>query len=66
MKYLYKYTQHAFPYEQLIKGNSTRGKQEFEYELIDTGVFNDNRYFDVFIEYAKGSPEDMLIQITVA
>ncbi len=65
MKYLYKYTQHAFPYEQLIKGNAARGKLDLEYELLDTGVFDDNRYFDVFIEYAKGSPEDMLIKITV-
>ena len=64
MKYLYKYTQHPFPYDQLIQNNARRTKQEFEYELIDTGVFDDDRYFDVFIEYAKNSPEDMLIKIT--
>ncbi len=65
MKYLYKYTQHTFPYEQLIDNNKKRGKLDFEYELIDTGVFDDNRYFDVFIEYAKGAPDDMCIKITV-
>lgn len=65
MKYLYKYPQHSFPYDQLISNNARRGKLDFEYELIDTGVFNDDRYFDVFIEYAKGSPDDMLIQVTV-
>ena len=65
MKYLYKYTQHPFPYEQLIDNNRRRGKADFEYELIDTGVFDDDKYFDVFIEYAKAEPEDMLIKITV-
>lgn len=65
MKYLYKYTQHTFPYEQLIENNKRRGKLDFEYELIDTGVFDDDRYFDVFIEYAKGAPDDMCIKITV-
>lgn len=64
MKYLYKYTQHPFPYEQLIKNNAARGKDAFEYELLDTGVFDDDKYFDVFIEYAKNSPDDMLIKIT--
>jgi len=65
MKYLYKYTQQRFPYERVIEGNAERGKFDFEYELIDTGVFDDNRYFDVFVEYAKESPEDMLVKITV-
>ncbi|MBK9145507.1 MAG: glucosidase [Candidatus Melainabacteria bacterium] len=64
MKYLYKYTQHPFPYVQLIEGNKGRGRQELEYELLDTGVFDDDRYFDVFIEYAKESDEDILIKIT--
>ena len=66
MKYLYKYPQAAYPYEDLIETNRQRNRKEFEYELIDTGVFNDDRYFDVFVEYAKESPEDILIRITVA
>ncbi len=65
MKYLYKYPQAAFPYLDLVNTNRSRNREQFEYELIDTGVFNDNRYFDVFVEYAKESPEDMLIQITI-
>jgi hypothetical protein len=64
MKYLYKYPQRAFPYDDLVKTNHARTKQQFEYELLDTGVFDGNRYFDVFVEYAKASPEDVLIQIT--
>ncbi len=64
MKYLYKYPHAAYPYEQLVKTNQGRSRQELEYELLDTGVFNENRYFDVFVEYAKESPEDILIQIT--
>lgn len=64
MKYLYKYTQHPFPYEDLVKTNGARGKFDFEYELIDTGVFNDDRYFDVFVEYAKADAQDLLIKIT--
>ncbi|MGJ5814599.1 MGH1-like glycoside hydrolase domain-containing protein [Paludibaculum fermentans] len=66
MKYLYKYPQAPFPYEQLVAENRRRGKDEREFELIDTGVFHDNRYFDVFVEYAKASPDDILVQITVA
>jgi hypothetical protein len=66
MKYLYKYPQAPFPYEQLVMENRRRGKGEREFELIDTGVFQDNRYFDVFVEYAKASPDDILIRITVA
>ena len=66
MKYLYKYPQAAFPYAQLVEYNRRRGRSEPEYELIDTGVFNDDRYFDVFVEYAKASPEDLLIRIQVS
>jgi hypothetical protein len=65
MKYLYKYPQSAFPYEDLIKTNQRRGRHEFEYELLDTGVFDQDRYFDVFVEYAKESPRDLLIRISV-
>ena len=65
MKYLYKYPQSEFPYAQLIEENRRRDKQAAEFELIDTGVFNDDRYFDVFVEYAKAGVEDMLIRITV-
>ena len=66
MKYLYKYPQAAFPYPDLIHTNRGRNRNEMEYELIDTGVFNDNRYFDVFVEYAKGAAEDILVRITAA
>lgn len=66
MKYLYKYPQAAYPYDDLVKTNSLRGKGELEYELIDTGVFDANRYFDVFVEYAKAAPEDILVEITIA
>ncbi len=65
MKYLYKYPQAAFPYDNLVETSSRRGRDQFEYELIDTGVFDEDRYFDVFVEYAKQSPEDILIQISV-
>jgi mannosylglycerate hydrolase MGH1-like protein len=65
MKYLYKYPQRPFPYGDLVQTNRLRSRREPEYELIDTGVFDDDRYFDVFIEYAKASPEDTLIRITV-
>lgn len=64
MKYLYKYPQATFPYDDLVKVNGQRTRQEMEYELLDTGVFNEDRYFDVFIEYAKEGPEDILIKIT--
>ena len=66
MKYLYKYPQAAYPYSDLIETNRRRSKDEMEYELIDTGIFNDNRYFDVFVEYAKDGPEDILVKITAA
>jgi hypothetical protein len=64
LKFLYKYPQAAFPYEPLVSENAKRTRQDPEYELIDTGVFNENRYFDVFVEYAKATPEDVLIRIT--
>jgi hypothetical protein len=65
MKYLYKYPQSAYPYENLVQTNRQRSRNELEYELIDTGIFDEDRYFDVFVEYAKQSPEDILIQISV-
>ncbi|MBD2358386.1 glucosidase [Tolypothrix sp. FACHB-123] len=65
MKALYKYPQTAFPYSQLVAENQRRNRQEPEFELLDTGVFDDNHYFDVFVEYAKHSAEDILIQIKV-
>ena len=64
MKFLYKYPQAEFPYAQLVDENRRRGKLEREFELLDTGVFNDNRYFDVVVEYAKAAPDDILIRIT--
>ena len=65
MKYLYKYPQGEFPYRDLIETNRKRSREEFEYELLDTGIFDADRYFDVFVEYAKGDPEDILIKISV-
>ncbi len=65
MKYLYKYPQAAYPYDNLVATNRDRGRGKPEYELLDTGVFDQDRYFDVFVEYAKASPEDLLIRITV-
>ena len=65
LKYLYKYPQGAYPYDDLVRRNRERGRKEPEYELLDTGVFDDNRYFDVFVEYAKESPEDILVQISI-
>jgi Glycosyl hydrolase family 63 C-terminal domain len=65
MKYLYKYPQRPFPYDDLVRTNRNRTRTEPEYELLDTGVFDDDRYFDIFIEYAKASVEDILIKITV-
>ncbi|HSQ82550.1 MAG TPA: glucosidase, partial [Casimicrobiaceae bacterium] len=64
MKYLYKYPQAAYPYADLLETNGRRTRDDMEYELLDTGVFNDNRYFDVFVEYAKGDAEDILVRIT--
>jgi hypothetical protein len=63
MKYLYKYPQARYPYEQLLKENKARGGKGLEYELLDTGIFDDDRYFDVFVEYAKASAEDLCIRI---
>ncbi len=65
MKYLYKYPQREFPYSDLVVTNHRRNRQELEYELLDTGIFDDDRYFDVFVEYAKAEPEEILIRITV-
>src|SRR3989441_625370 len=65
MKYLYKYPQAAFPYSDLVETSRGRGRNEFEYELLDTHVFDGDRYFDVFVEYAKATPEDILIKISV-
>jgi len=64
MKYLYKYPQAAFPYDALVRENARRTRSDREYELLDTGVFDEDRYFDVFVEYAKASPDDVLIRIT--
>ena len=66
LKALYKYPQAAFPYQRLIEENRRRGKAEPEFELVDTGVFDGQRYFDVVVEYAKAAPEDILIRISVA
>ena len=66
MKYLYKYPQAAFPYADLVETNRRRGKQDPEYELLDTGVFEGDRYFDVFVEFAKAGPEDVLVKISVS
>src|SRR6266705_1744258 len=64
MAALYKYPQRAFPYTELVAENRRRGRQQPEYELLDTGVFAADRYFDVLIEYAKASPDDLLVRIT--
>jgi hypothetical protein len=66
MKYLYKYPQGAFPYADLVETNRRRNREEMEYELLDTGVFDGDRYFDVFVEYAKAGAEDILVRITAA
>ncbi len=65
MKYLYKYPQRAYPYEEILTENRRRDRKQPEYELIDTGVFDDDRYFDVFVEYAKAAADDILVRITV-
>ncbi|PWT87622.1 MAG: glucosidase [Blastocatellia bacterium] len=64
MKYLYKYPQGEFPYEKLVEANRQRGKLESEFELVETSIFDDDRYFDVLVEYAKADVEDILIKIT--
>ncbi len=65
MKYLYKYPQAAFPYDRLVEENRRRGRHAPEYELLDTGVFEEDRYFDVVVEYAKAATDDILIRLTV-
>src|SRR5499425_1724821 len=65
MKALYKYPQAAYPYARLVEENRRRGRNSPEYELIDTGIFDDDRYFDVYVEYAKATSEDILARITV-
>ena len=65
MKYLYKYPQSEFPYGQIVAENRRRGKLAPEFELMDTGIFDDNRYFDVFVEYAKADVEDILVKISL-
>jgi hypothetical protein len=64
MKYLYKYPQQAFPYRDLVETNGRRTRGDFEYELLDTGIFNSDRYFDIFVEYAKNQPGDIVIQVS--
>jgi hypothetical protein len=64
MKVLYKYPQREFPYVDLVATNGRRSRDEFEYELIDTGIFDESRYFDVFVEYAKAAPDDILVEVT--
>src|ERR1700747_2381017 len=64
MKMLYKYPQREFPYDRLVQENRRRGKDQSEFELLDTGIFDDNRYFDVYIEYAQASPDDILMCVT--
>jgi hypothetical protein len=66
MKYLYKYPQRAYPYADLVAENARRSRQDPEYELLDTGIFADDRYFDVFVEYAKADPDDLLVRISIA
>lgn len=65
LKMLYKYPQDGFPYDQLARENRRRGREEPEFELLDTGIFDEDRYFDVFIEYAQAAPEDLLMRVTV-
>src|SRR5213594_613172 len=64
MKYLYKYPQQEYPYARLVEENRRRGRRALEFELIDTGVFAEDRYFDVCVEYAKASPDDIVIRIS--
>jgi hypothetical protein len=65
MRWLYRYPHAAYPYEQLLEENRRRGKEDFEYELIDTGIFAEHRYFDVLVDYAKGGTDDLCIRITI-
>src|SRR5271165_4621590 len=66
MKCLYKYPQAEFPYKRLLEANASRSRKEPEYELLDTGILDDNRYFDIFAEYAKADANDILIKVTAA
>jgi hypothetical protein len=66
MKFLYKYPQHAYPYTRLLEENRRRGREDPEFELLDTGIFDEDRYFDVFVEYAKDGPNDLLVRISAA
>ena len=66
MKFLYKYPQREFPYAKLVEENRRRGRRDLELELIETGAFDENRYFDLTVEYAKAGPEDILIRIEAA
>jgi mannosylglycerate hydrolase MGH1-like protein/glycosyl hydrolase family 63 len=66
MKYLYKYPQEEYPYSRLVEENRRRGKHEPEFELLDTGIFEENRYFDIFVEYAKADSEDILVRVSVS
>ena len=65
MKYLYKYPQNAFPYDELIQKNADAGLQDKEFEILDTGIFDNNEYFDIYIEYAKADENDILIKISI-
>ncbi|MDB5337261.1 MAG: hypothetical protein JWN70_2880 [Planctomycetaceae bacterium] len=65
MKYLYKYPQRAYPYDDLVQTSAKRTREEFEYELLDTGIFDEDRYFDVFVEYAKEAADDILVRISI-
>src|SRR3954464_11228059 len=65
MKYLYKYPHAAYPYADLLETNRRRNRNDMEYELLDTGIFDEDRYFDVFVEYAKAGPDDILVRVTV-
>src|SRR5271168_3305778 len=64
MKFLYKYPQGAYPYGELLNENRKRGREQSEYELLDTGIFDEDRYFDVVVEYAKGAPDDLCLRVT--
>src|ERR1700738_2541800 len=66
MKFLYKYPQEAYPYSDLVLTNGQRGRKDMEYELLDTGIFEGDRYFDIVAEYAKQGPTDILIQISIS
>jgi hypothetical protein len=65
LKCQYKYPQRAYPYDDLVSTNARRGRQDFEYELLDTGVFDEDRYFDIVVEYAKAQPDDIIMLVTV-